>query len=129
MIQPASRRDFLRNVSTAGTVGIVTSCISRASAGDAKTGLTAADFAPYVGQEFQLHAGGNWVRAQLAAVRPLRPTSPEYRRPFSLEFTTRCSVSSRMYQLEHPRLGTLELYMGPIAGPSHNLTHFEAIFG
>lgn len=94
--------------------------------------LRCADFAPLVGEVFQVQLAG------LAPI-PLRlvsaaetgaPRAPEQRPPFSLIFLgpeSQQYLRQGTYPLEHERLPGLELFLVPL-GPQAGRMQYEAIF-
>lgn len=94
--------------------------------------LTLDDFAPHVGERFDLVADGARLDAVLAwarAVGPAPPPGSGRRWTFSLAFRTASEVRlpQRIYGVVHPRLGRIDLFLVPIRpeGPG-NL--YEAVF-
>jgi hypothetical protein len=95
--------------------------------------LTHATFADCLGSKFRLHHGGPApLDVDLVAVTPLgdkdRPR-PAKREPFSLLFRGPRDfyLPQRIYQLEHPTLGALEIFLVPV-GPDDAGMRFEAVF-
>ena len=80
--------------------------------------LTVGDFTP--GDRFTAADGSVFELAEANAL-PQSPGAP--REPFSLIFTGP-AVAQGVYALEHPELGTLELFLVPV-GPGR----LEAAFG
>ena len=82
--------------------------------------LTAADFAPHRHERFALSPGGG-PQLELELVEVTGPGD----RPFSLVFRGPGEplLAQRIYRVEHPALGALDLFLVPI-GPGR----YEAIF-
>lgn len=94
--------------------------------------LTLDDFAPHVGERFDLVSEGTRIASELAwarAVGEAPPPGSDRRWTFSLVFRTAAEVRlpQRIYGVVHPRLGRLDLFLVPIRpeGPG-NL--YEAVF-
>jgi len=87
--------------------------------------LTAADFAPLRGERFRIASGdASAFEAELVEVSEI-PREPGGRAPFSLVFQGGPSppLPQRIHRVEHDRLGTLEIFLVPIAAD-----RYEAIF-
>jgi len=100
-------------------------------AGALLAALTIDDFTPCVGQVFRLaHEGGALElvlqRADSTGIRALQGG----RAGFSLEFLGPGApiLSQRIYQLEHPVLGILEIFLVPL-GREPGGVRYEAVFG
>lgn len=98
-------------------------------------GLTAADFAAACDEPFHLAAevdGLDPLAFTLEAVEPLGDHIPEgaTRRPFSLAFRGPRSPELRQgtYPLRHATLGTLDIFVVPVARDEHGV-RYEAVFG
>jgi hypothetical protein len=99
--------------------------------------LTHDDFAPLRHQRFQIQVGDDvTLDVELIRVEPLGGEDPQRyrrdptrRRPFSLLFRgPRTPVlSQRIYPVEHPQLGTLDIFLVPV-GPIEDGMGYEAIF-
>ncbi len=94
--------------------------------------LTISDFAPWIGDRFQVGSPeeGLAFDAQLAAATPVGEASEPGRRvPFSLVFRARHEVvvPQRIYRVDHPALGSLDIFLVPI-GPDSTGMRYEAIF-
>jgi hypothetical protein len=99
--------------------------------------LQSSDFEPYLqhGFELHLHLAGD----QPAIVRSLElievtqsrylPPSDGVRKPFSLIFRDRAGgvLPQSTYALSHAALGTLEIFLVPIASASDG-TRYQAVF-
>jgi hypothetical protein len=87
--------------------------------------LTAADFEPRLGQHFRVVPGEQPPFAlELVEVSEI-PREPGGRAPFSLEFAGGPTppLPQRIYRVEHDALGTLEIFLVPIAAD-----RYEAVF-
>lgn len=93
--------------------------------------LAYSDFFERVGEEFRVAAGEAVVTLVLSEVTDLaRRENPGPRRqPFSLVFRgpLRPLLAQRIWPLEHPALGRLEIFLVPI-GPDATGMRYEAIF-
>lgn len=92
-----------------------------------------ASFTPLVATSFEIRAGGRTLQQlRLDEVTESGPAEPDskFRAPFSLLF--RCEsdsvLSQGTYEVFHPALGTMELFMVPL-GPDDRGMRYEAIFG
>jgi hypothetical protein len=93
---------------------------------------TAETFKPHVGEVFKMRVDESVnVDARLVEVQEAQwAFSPEKRRtPFSLYFQTAAQqvLPQRMYDLEHPALGHLEIFLVPTARNSEGV-RYEAVF-
>jgi hypothetical protein len=87
--------------------------------------LTAADFEPRLHDRFRLILdGAEPFDLELAEVREI-PREPGGRAPFSLVFQgdPEPTLPQRIYRVEHSQLGTLEIFLVPIAAG-----RYEAVF-
>ena len=86
-----------------------------------------ADFAAQVGTSFDLVAGSEHVPIQLASCEDRG--SDERFEQFSLIFTAPAGAPLQQgsYAVEHPTLGSLPLFLVPIAGGAEGVT-YEAVF-
>lgn len=97
--------------------------------------LTADSFAPSVGETFTLDAGdAGRIEVELLAARLHDPDAPAEdasgtRAPFTLEFRGPADpiLAQHIYRLEHPALGSLEIFIVPI-GSDEAGTSYEAVF-
>jgi len=93
--------------------------------------LTLDSFAPHHGTTFRLFpTDGQAFDVELAEARSIgRSPSPGMRDPFSLVFrsASKGHVPQRIYRLEHPVMGRLDLFLVPI-GPDESGMRYEAIF-
>ncbi|MDJ0866072.1 MAG: hypothetical protein QNK03_08190 [Myxococcota bacterium] len=82
--------------------------------------LTADSFRPHLNTAFVVRRGEqDDLRAELVEVTPLGTAgaaASARRAPFSLLFRARnaAGLEQRVYRLEHPRLGVLELFLVPV---------------
>lgn len=98
--------------------------------------LTAASFAPAVGETFLLDAGdAGRLALELLESRLHDPDAPAKdasgtRAPFSLLFRGPADpiLSQRIYHLEHPSVGAIEIFIVPVAHDEESTT-YEAVFG
>jgi hypothetical protein len=94
--------------------------------------LTADTFAPAVGHTFALDAGeaGELELTLLEARSRDAPSDSAVRTPFSLLFRgpAEPTLPQRIYRLRHPTIGTLEIFLVPIARDGDG-TMYEAVFG
>ena len=93
--------------------------------------LTAGDFEPLIGDDFQLSgtaAGSDAVVVRLVEVLRQRER-PGHRQPFLLHFVgpTEPVMYQAMYHLSHFALGELECLMGPVLSDAPGIT-YEAVF-
>jgi hypothetical protein len=98
---------------------------------DVLEGLTVERFAPAVGDAFALHgATPEPLRLTLEAARPGDSPGQCTRAPFSLSFRGPAEpvLPQRIYRLEHAGLGTLEIFLVPVAHDATG-TEYEAVFG
>jgi len=93
--------------------------------------LTAADFEPLEGTEFQVRdADAPATVLVLHLVEVVRlPERPGHRQPFTLHFLGPVSpvLDYIVHHLSHPLMGEMELFLGPVLanGPG---TTYEAVF-
>lgn len=92
--------------------------------------LTAASFEPHRGSLFAVSSGGQRsadLRLDEVVAFTARPESPR-QDPFSLVFSGPTPVlEQRMYELDHPVLGILEIFLVPI-GIDRDRVRYEAVF-
>jgi hypothetical protein len=87
--------------------------------------LTVGDFAPLRGDRFHVtHDEAAPFDMELVEVTEI-PREPGGRAPFSLEFEggPTPQVPQRIYRVEHPQLGAMEIFLVPIAE-----SRYEAVF-
>lgn len=93
--------------------------------------VTLAQFEPLVGSSFTLQLDdATCLTAQLIEARPGQHPSTEGRAPFSLtlEAPHEPALPQRIYRLAHAQLGSLDLFLVPVARSATGL-HYEAVFG
>ena len=94
--------------------------------------LTHTDFEPHVGTVFDMHLNETeCLELELTQVQAADHGYPgEARRGFSLIFSSRLPghAPQRIYTLEHPGLGTLELFLVPIGRGVVGM-QYQAVFG
>jgi hypothetical protein len=90
--------------------------------------LTLATFEPLVGDGFTIGAEAQSVELVLESATSLGPR-PGGRDPFSLVFRgpPEPALAQRIYRLEHPVLGSLEIFVVPIARDA-GARSYEAVF-
>ena len=122
------RRDFLTllaGVAALGAVPFAASFTNRRRAGMTALPRLAA-FEPHLGSSFLAAATGSQptVSFTLAKAEALKQHSATADPPFSLLFTAPAGhvIESRIYQLQHPVLGSLELFISPV-GPADRVGH------
>ena len=87
----------------------------------------ASTFAPHVGSEFRSSDPEAQFLLDDAQELPSQPGAPRPE-PFSLVFTTDARLPQRIYSLEHPVVGRLDLFLVPVGpGPDGRL-RYEAVF-
>ncbi len=96
--------------------------------------VTHATFAAVLGSVFRLEtASGEVCEATLIEATTLRASRPgaagPAREPFSLLFRVprAASLPQRIYALEHPELGRLEMFLAPVGREAAGLI-LEAVF-
>ena len=94
--------------------------------------LTASDFRPYLNTTFTVRLEGldpiplDLVSVTEAGSKPW----PDARQPFTLHFLGPVSTQyllQHIYALDHPIMGTLELFLVPL-GPEMGRMRYEAVF-
>jgi uncharacterized protein DUF6916 len=93
--------------------------------------LEATTFEPHRGTEFTTIAADASVVLRLATVDayPEQPGAPRVR-PFTLVFAGPLSpaLEQGIHRLEHPALGTLDIFLVPIASDVPGSRAYEAVF-
>ena len=94
--------------------------------------LTLDHFAPLLGQDFTIRLeNGEAYTLQLdEAISLGSPAGPGLRQPFALRLCNprrNAFLPQRMYSLEHPDLGNLQLFLVPL-GPDASGMRYEIIF-
>jgi hypothetical protein len=90
--------------------------------------FTLATFEPYVGEMFPIHDGDERLETTLIAAQAVG-SGGDGRDPFSVVFRGPPGVvlEQRIYRIDHPSMGTLELFIVPI-GPDDSGMCYEAVF-
>jgi hypothetical protein len=92
--------------------------------------VTKETFAPLVGSTFQIRLNpAESVPVELAEVTEFPDYEGPRRAPFSLVFrgVHRFVLPQRTYQLEHEKIGPMEMFLVPI-GPDQKGMRYEAVF-
>jgi hypothetical protein len=94
--------------------------------------LEQSDFAPFENQTFLIgDDSGGRVKAELVELKELasETVNGAKRKPFSLVFRCPkdCQLGQRTYEVEHPKMGRLEIFLVPI-GPDGRGMCYEAVF-
>jgi hypothetical protein len=99
-------------------------------------GASLADFSGLVGRKFNLRLSPSAVveaeldsATKLTPGGPARSAGPLEREPFSLIFCLplKSPVAQRVYALEHPAMGWLEIFLVPVALDGRGL-RLQAVF-
>jgi hypothetical protein len=87
--------------------------------------VNAEDFAPHVDTPFAVGE----LETTLVEVRQLDVQDPEFRQPFTLSFRgpREPILPQGTYELSHAELGTLEIFIVPVASNEAGTT-YEAVF-
>jgi hypothetical protein len=80
--------------------------------------LRREDFAELIGQTVEVRAGESSTRLEIAEALPLQSPSPRSTPPFRVTLRSRDDwrAPQGMFRIEHPRLGSLDLFAVP-SGP------------
>ena len=103
--------------------------------------LTAADFEPLVGTDFQVSGAdvpgpdasapppATVLVIRLVQVQLLRERTGHRRQPFVLRFTGPASpvLAQQIQRLSHAEMGELEFFLGPVVSDPPGVT-YEAVF-
>ena len=91
--------------------------------------LRLEDFLPHVGSEIDVSAYGREGRFTLKEAGPIKSPSPRDSQPFHLVLSAPNDwrLPQGLYRVQHPQLGTLELFTVPI-GPDGSAFCYEVIF-
>lgn len=91
-------------------------------------GLRIGDFAPHLGAVFEMPSAGGAVSLKLSQVTPAGESGRDGG-AFSLLFIAPKGpwLQQAIYPLEHPALGTMEVFLVPI-GPLSDGNGYQAIF-
>ena len=90
-------------------------------------------FAPHLGTTFAITlSSGETLQLNLDELKPLGHGIPGGREPFAVLFShahlpRNAHLPQSIYQLQHPTLGSLELFLVPL-GPDAQGMRYEAIF-
>jgi hypothetical protein len=94
--------------------------------------LTSASFEPHLGTAFAIPVeGGGALELVLASVRLHEPHPGPRAQPFSAYFRGPAApvLLQRIYRLDHPEMGALELFLVPIGpDPKGGGMNYEAVF-
>ena len=93
--------------------------------------VTAETFLAHRGSAFEARGDGGTVVLRLADVRSLghQPRAPRVD-PFALEFSgpAQPALEQAIHRLEHPELGTLEIFLVPTGLDPDGGRRYEAVF-
>lgn len=94
------------------------------------------DFEKLIGQRFLVGSGIRKVRMQLTQVTShARTDDPRplavRREPFSLQFSAPADqqLAADIYDLKHPQLADMKVFMTQIGQPDTSHSHYEVVFG
>lgn len=92
-------------------------------------GITHKSFESIVGETVELKAGEASFQATVESVSLLRQSPGQERKPFSVVLQAHDvhNHGQQMYQLSHPDLGVLSLFLVPI-GPGEASMRYEIVF-
>lgn len=134
------RRDFISQVAAGSAAVVAASGPLQALAGSATVDsrmarLTADDFAPFVGDQFELKGEDTQrVSARLVEATPIksagrRPKHLPRSQPFSLVFRTNSGneLVQETHAVRHRELGTLAMFLVPV-GANQGGQRVEAVF-
>lgn len=85
-------------------------------------------FAPFVGGEFNLLRGDEWLTLRLAEASPIGGHRPVECEKFSLIFTAgpEKPLQQGIHDFRHEILGDFELFITPVASPERDVNWYEA---
>jgi len=88
-----------------------------------------AQFAACLNQDFEIVFSDGTLPVKLTEARPLGARPESIREPFSLTFVLGrpLRLPQGIYQMRHPQLGEMEIFLVPIAVDANSST-FEAVF-
>jgi len=91
--------------------------------------ITHESFESIVGETVDIEAAEINFQAEVEAVTRLRQSTAQERQPFSVVLQAKDAKNhgQQTYQLSHPGLGELHLFMVPV-GPGENGMRYEIIF-
>ena len=134
------RRDFISQVAAGSAAGLAVAgplqALAGSATGDSRVSkLTADDFAPFVGDQFELQGeAAQRVSARLIEAKPLkaagaRPKHLPRSQPFSLVFRTNDGneLVQETHAVRHRELGALAMFLVPVSA-SQRGQRVEAIF-
>lgn len=90
--------------------------------------LSKSDFTPHLNTKFKIHTEAfGVVDAELIDITGRKSEDQE---SFSLIFSTSKDkiFEQRIYKLNHPKMGDLELFMVPVASHKKDEMHYQVIF-
>jgi len=92
-------------------------------------GITHQSFESIIGENIDLKAGDDSFQAKVEAVSLLRKSPGQERQPFSVVLQAHDAQNhgQQMYQLSHPGLGVLGLFLVPL-GPGEEGMRYEIVF-
>ncbi len=91
--------------------------------------ITHQSFESIIGETINLKAGDDSFQAKVESVNLLRNDAGQQREPFSVELLMDSSKNhgQQMYELSHPELGVLNLFLVPV-GPGDGGMRYEIVF-
>jgi hypothetical protein len=91
--------------------------------------ITHESFESIVGETVDLQAGETGFQADVEAVSLLRQNTEQERQPFSVVLQSHDAKNhgQQMYQLSHPSLGDLNLFLVPVEAAERGIV-YEIIF-
>ena len=91
--------------------------------------ITHKSFESIIGESVDIEAGEAAFQAEIEDVSLLHRQPGQERQPFSVVLQARDGINhgQQMYQLNHPDLGDLSLFLVPL-GPGEGGMRYEAIF-
>jgi hypothetical protein len=91
--------------------------------------ITHLDFESILGETIDLEAGESCFQAKVDSVKLLRENPGQHRQPFSVELLADIadSYAQQVYQLSHPTLGELTLFVVPL-GPEKGGMLYQVVF-
>lgn len=91
--------------------------------------ITHQDFESIVGETIELETGESCFQAKVDSVELLRKNPDQERQPFSVELLADIADNhaQQIYQLSHPTLGELSLFVVPI-GPEKGGMLYQVVF-
>ena len=91
--------------------------------------VTCEQFAACLDQDFEIVFTDGTLPVKLSEARPLGVRPESIREPFSLAFVAGrpLRLPQATYQMRHPRLGEMELFLVQVAADQNSST-FEAVF-